>query len=67
MDHQYNYYTPGQDANQQNNQGHRTPRKKSEDSMPGAYIRSHGKRGIPDQQYYSRKVLRQRERAEGYE
>lgn len=29
MDHQYNYYTPGQDANQQNNQGHRTPRKKS--------------------------------------
>lgn len=28
MDHQYNYYTSGQDANQQNNQGQRPPLKK---------------------------------------
>lgn len=29
MDNQYNYYTPGQDANQQNNQGQKPTRKKS--------------------------------------
>ena len=28
MDHQYNYYTPGQDGNPQNNQEQRQPRKK---------------------------------------
>ena len=28
MDHQYTYYTPGQDGNPQNNQEQRQPRKK---------------------------------------